>query len=79
MALTAGTNVEIVQDHHEIPKGCCFGNTKLGIEDARCALQMSVGNRPETLNMDMDNDKKVTSRDAAIIIQMVLDQVRTGG
>ena len=71
-------SIEIVEDHKQIPKGCCYGNTKLGIEDARCALQMSVGNRPVSLNMDMDNDGQVTSRDAAIILQMVLDQTRTG-
>ncbi len=42
-------------------------------------LQMSVGNRPEDMIMDVNNDRKVTSQDAAIILQMVLDQTRTGG
>lgn len=71
-------SIEIVKDHIQIPKGSCTGREVLGIEDARCALQMSVGNRPKAANMDVDNDGDVTSRDAAIIIQRVLEQVRTG-
>jgi hypothetical protein len=46
-------SIVIVDDHKKIPKGCCYGNTRLGIEYARCALQMSVGNRVVSLNMDM--------------------------
>jgi hypothetical protein len=71
-------SIEIVEDQKQIPKGSCFADTRLGIADTRCALQMSVGNRPVSLNMDRDNDGQVTSRDAAIIIQMVADQTRTG-
>jgi cathepsin L len=71
-------SIEIVKDSKNIPHGSCTGCEKLGIEDARCALQMSVGNRTVSLNMDMDNDGEVTSRDAAIILQKVLDQTRTG-
>jgi hypothetical protein len=71
-------SVEIVKDHHDLVKGCCFGNSEMGIEDARCALEMSVKLRPEWLNMDMDGGGSVTSRDAAIILKMVLDRVRTG-
>jgi hypothetical protein len=39
---------------------------------------MSVGNRQVSLTMDMDNDREVTSRDAAIIAEQVMTQLRTG-
>ena len=48
------------------------------ILDARRALQMSVGNLPENLVLDMDRDGRVTSMDAAIILQRVLDRTRKG-
>ena len=71
-------SIEIVKDHNEIPKGSCYGREYLGIEDARCALQMSVKNRDESLQMDMDNDNRVTSLDAAIIIQRVTNDTLAG-
>ncbi len=37
--------------------------------DAKCALDMSVKLIPEKLNMDLDGDGQVTSRDATIILQ----------
>ncbi len=71
-------SIEIVKDKTKIPKGSCCGLDKLVLEDALCALEMSVKLRQENLNMDMDNSGHVDSRDAAIIIQMVTDQARTG-
>ena len=40
--------------------------------DALMALQMSVKLIPEKLQLDLDKDGKVTSRDAVIILQMAL-------
>lgn len=71
-------SIEIVRDEKHIPKGSCYGRERLEVEDARCALAMSVGNRPKTMNMDMQPDGDVTSTDAAIILDIVATQARTG-
>lgn len=52
--------------------------TDVDLLDARRALQMSVGNLAEDLILDMDGDGRVTSTDAAIILQRVADQIRKG-
>ncbi len=49
--------------------GDCDGDGTLTAADAWCALQMSVGNVPVKMTMDMDGDGKVTSRDATLILQ----------
>ena len=49
--------------------GDCDGDGVMSTADAWCALQMSVGNMPEKIHMDMDKDGKVTSRDATLILQ----------
>jgi hypothetical protein len=71
-------SIEIVKDSGQLTPGSCYGGTKLTAADARCALQMSVGNRPVSLQMDVNNDGQVTSQDAAIILQTVADQARLG-
>jgi hypothetical protein len=52
--------------------------TDLDLLDARRALQMSVGNLAEDPSLDMDADGRVTSLDAALILQRVADQTRKG-
>ncbi len=49
--------------------GDCVQDGILDERDAACALQMSVGLRPELPWMDMDGSGDVTSRDATIILQ----------
>lgn len=49
--------------------GDCDGDGKLTEIDALCALEISVGLRPASPNMDMDDSGAVTSRDAVIILQ----------
>ncbi|MGB8647113.1 MAG: hypothetical protein WCF84_17885 [Anaerolineae bacterium] len=50
-------------------KGDCDGDGKLTELDALCALEISVGLRPSSPQMDMDGDGSVTSRDAVIILR----------
>jgi hypothetical protein len=54
-------------------KGDCDKDGRLTLMDARCALQMSVGNRTRDLLLDMPPaDGDVTSRDATLIAQRAL-------
>lgn len=54
--------------------GDCEGTGKaLSGLDVMCALEMSVKLIPVRLVMDMDNSRDVTSRDAAIIAQTILE------
>jgi hypothetical protein len=48
------------------------------ILDARRALQMSVGNLAQDLQLDVDRDGRVTSRDAGLILDLVAAQARKG-
>jgi hypothetical protein len=59
----------------KILPGDCDGNGRLTVNDAICALQMSVGlMAADSKKMDMDGDQQITSRDAAIILQQKLAQ-----
>jgi hypothetical protein len=49
--------------------GCTPADGLLTVDDALCALEMSVKLKPVNLNMDMDGSGDVTSRDATIILQ----------
>lgn len=55
-------------------KGDFNGDFNLSAKDALAALKMSVGSLPEDLNLDMDNDRKVTARDARMILITVLER-----
>ncbi len=46
--------------------------------DARKALQMSVGNLAVDMAYDVNTDGRVTSQDAAIILQRALEKTRQG-
>lgn len=50
--------------------GDCDGDGSLSAADAKCALQMSVRLRPESLHMDMEKDGRVTSNDARLILDL---------
>ena len=71
-------SIEIVKDDLARLKGSCCGQPKLVIEDAICALEMSVELRPVDLIMDMDNNGLVNSDDAAIIARQVMSATLTG-
>ncbi len=71
-------SIEIVKAEQERLRGSCCGQPKLVIEDAICALEMSVELRPPDLIMDMDGNNIVNSDDAAIIVRQVLGATRTG-
>ena len=59
--------------------GDCEGGPELGVEDALCALEMSVGLRPVGLYMDIDGDGRVLAGDAVIILQLAaLGAMRRG-
>ena len=59
-------------------QGSCCGLDRLVLEDALCALEMSVRLRPTDMIMNMNDDDKVDSTDAAIIVDRVMAAVRTG-
>ena len=67
--LSAGV-VKIVDESGRLP-GDCSGDNELAVNDAVCALEMSVELRPVDLLMDLDKDGKVTSRDATLILQRI--------
>ena len=48
----------------------------LTFEDVGDALKMSVKLMPPDLSLDLDLDNRVTSRDASIILERYLEQVR---
>ena len=50
------------------PLGDYTGDRCLGVKDALAALQMSVGERTEDRNLDMDQDGGVTAEDARLIL-----------
>lgn len=52
--------------------GDCDGDGKITEADALCALEMSIGLRPVSLQMDMDHSGDVTSRDAVILLQQAV-------
>jgi hypothetical protein len=54
------------------PPADCDGDGRLTANDALCALQMSVGLIPVNLQVDMDKNGQVTSRDATIILLRAL-------
>jgi hypothetical protein len=59
-----------------IPRGNCEGEIVLEEIDALCALDMSTGLRqPVSLIMDMDRSGDVTSRDAVLILQQLVNQL----
>jgi cathepsin L len=70
--------IEIIKEEKDLPKGSCYGRDRLGIEDVYCALAMYVENRPAEMKMDMNNDGKITPRDAEMILEIVLTQSLTG-
>ena len=53
----------------EKPLGDYNGDRCPGVKDALAALQMSVGERDEDLNLDMDQDGSVTAEDARLILR----------
>jgi len=53
-------------------KGDCNKDDDLTALDALCALKMSVGRMQEDESIDVDEDGKVTSLDARIILQAVV-------
>jgi hypothetical protein len=72
-------SIEVVKDDDtERLKGSCCGLDRLVIQDVYCALEMSVELRPVDLIMDMDNNRVVNARDAALIIQRLSAAARTG-
>lgn len=67
----------VIVDRNGLTPGDCEGTGKpLSALDVMCALEMSVKLIPTRLIMDMDNNGDVTSRDAAIIAQRILQIVR---
>ena len=60
----------------ELVAGDCDGDGVLTEADAVCALEISVGLRPFDANVDMDGNREVTSRDAAIILQQTIEAVK---
>ncbi len=54
--------------------GDCDGDGRMTALDALCALEMSVRLRPEALNLDLDNDSAVTSRDSTLILQSIFNR-----
>jgi hypothetical protein len=67
-------SILIVGEDGLIP-GDCDGDGALTALDALCALEMSVKLIPVRMNMDMDADAQVTSRDATIILQRAAQSV----
>ena len=64
--------IQIVDENGLLPGDCpTAANGRLDLDDALCALQMSVQLIPISLTMDMDKDGNVTSRDSTIIQQRV--------
>jgi hypothetical protein len=64
-----------------IPPGDCNNDGRLTTLDARCALDISVKNPVRIANpmtLDVDGNKEVTSRDAAIIAQRAVAAVGQG-
>jgi hypothetical protein len=51
--------------------GDCNGDGRLTALDALCALEMSVRLKPEKLNLDMDADRQISSRDAVLILKSI--------
>ena len=51
--------------------GDCDGDGVLSVADAICALKMSVELMPVNMNLDVNNDGKVTSGDAREIMQRI--------
>ena len=71
--------IQIVDDNGLLPGDCpTAANGRLDLDDALCALQMSVQLLPQSRTMDLDNDGNVTSRDATIIQQRVAAQLAAG-
>lgn len=58
-----------IADANGLIPGDCNGDGRLDLDDALCALQMSVQLIPEQLTLDIDVDSRVTSRDSTIILQ----------
>lgn len=56
-----------------LPSGACSGKKQLTELDALCALEISVGLRPATQIMDMDDSGAIDSRDAVLILKRVID------
>jgi hypothetical protein len=52
--------------------GDCDGDGWLSALDALCALEMSVRLRPEKMNLDMDADRQISSRDSVLILKGLL-------
>jgi hypothetical protein len=68
--------IQIVDENGLLPGDCpTAANGRLDLDDALCALQMSVQLIPISLTMDMDKDGNVTSRDSTIIQQRVATQL----
>ncbi len=68
-------SIEIISDGNAQPwEACGFRELNLGV--ALCALQMSVQLIPKNMALDMNKDIQVNSRDAVIIIQRRLSQIR---
>jgi hypothetical protein len=63
-------SIEIFPDVKPLPD--CDGDGRWTANDALCALQMSVGLIPVNLQVDMDKNGQVTSRDATIILLRAL-------
>lgn len=54
--------------------GDCDGDGKLTELDALCALEMSIGLRASSAQMDLDGDGTVSSRDSVIILQRAVQK-----
>lgn len=68
-------SIEIISDENaQLWEACGFRELNLGV--ALCALQMSVQLIPKNTALDMNKDLQVNSRDAAIIVQRRLSQIR---
>ena len=68
--------VEVIGPDQRV-RGDCDGNGQLTAIDAFCAAEKAVRVRdPDTALVDMDDDGRVTSRDAVLILQQALASLR---
>lgn len=73
-AATTSANVTPTLIASNALAGDCDNDGKLTELDALCALEMSVSLRASMAQMDLDGDGIVTSRDAVLLLQRVLNR-----
>lgn len=68
--------VELIHGYVELIakalEGDCNQDGRTTLQDAQCALRMSVGLIPQRSQVDLDRDAQVTSRDAMMLIQRLI-------